>query len=78
MVAAEDRRPAAACPASRRLSSPNLNIELETTCRALSASHAPNGADFLRGAIATFPYAIHTVLTDNGMVFADFSPQRFQ
>src|ERR671917_651089 len=30
-----------------------------------------NGAAFLREVVATFPYAIHTVLTDNGMAFAD-------
>ena len=30
-----------------------------------------NGAAFLREVIAVFPYAIHTVLTDNGMAFAD-------
>src|SRR3954447_13262881 len=30
-----------------------------------------NGAAFLREAIAAFPYAIHTVLTDNGMALAD-------
>ena len=30
-----------------------------------------NGADFLRGVISAFPYAIHTVLTDNSMAFAD-------
>lgn len=30
-----------------------------------------NGADFLRGVINAFPYKIHTVLTDNGMAFAD-------
>jgi hypothetical protein len=30
-----------------------------------------NGADFLRSVVATFPYALHTVLTDNGMAFAD-------
>jgi transposase-like protein len=29
------------------------------------------GAAFLRGVIAAFPYAIHTVLTDNGIAFAD-------
>ena len=29
-----------------------------------------NGAAFLRAVIAVFPYAIHTVLTDNGMAFA--------
>ena len=30
-----------------------------------------NGAEFLRGVVEAFPYAIHTVLTDNGMAFAD-------
>jgi hypothetical protein len=35
-----------------------------------------NGADFLRGAVAAFPYAIHTVLTDNGMAFADLPKNR--
>ena len=30
-----------------------------------------NGAGFLRGLISASPYAIHTVLTDNGMAFAD-------
>ena len=30
-----------------------------------------NGADFLRGVVEAFPCAIHTVLTDNGMAFAD-------
>lgn len=29
------------------------------------------GAAFLRGVIKAFPYAIHTVLTDNGIAFAD-------
>ncbi len=29
------------------------------------------GAAFLRGVVAAFPYAIHTVLTDNGIAFAD-------
>jgi transposase InsO family protein len=30
-----------------------------------------DGAAFLLGAVAAFPYAIHTVLTDNGITFAD-------
>ena len=30
-----------------------------------------NGAAFLREAVAAFPYRIHTVLTDDGMAFAD-------
>jgi transposase InsO family protein len=29
------------------------------------------GADFLRGVLTAFPYTIHTVLTDNGIAFAD-------
>ena len=35
-----------------------------------------NGADFLRGVVAAFPYVIHTVLTDNGMAFADLPKNR--
>lgn len=35
-----------------------------------------NGADFLRGVVSAFPYAIHTVLTDNGMAFADLPKNR--
>ena len=35
-----------------------------------------NGAEFLRGVVAAFPYAIHTVLTDNGMAFADLPKNR--
>jgi hypothetical protein len=35
-----------------------------------------NGADFLRGAVSAFPYSIHTVLTDNGMAFADLPKNR--
>lgn len=27
------------------------------------------GAAFVRGAVAAFPYALHTVLTDNGVAF---------
>jgi transposase-like protein len=35
-----------------------------------------NGAAFLREVVAVFPYAIHTVLTDNGMAFADLPKNR--
>ena len=35
-----------------------------------------NGAAFLREVIAVFPYAIPTVLTDNGMAFADLPKNR--
>ena len=35
-----------------------------------------NGADFLRGVVSAFPYAIHTVLADNGMAFADLPKNR--
>ena len=34
------------------------------------------GAAFLRHVVATFPYAPHTVLTDNGMAFADLPKNR--
>jgi transposase InsO family protein len=35
-----------------------------------------NGAAFLREVIAAFPYAVHTVLTENGMAFADLPKYR--
>lgn len=35
-----------------------------------------NGAEFLRGVIKAFPYKLHTVLTDNGMAFADLPKNR--
>jgi len=35
-----------------------------------------NGTAFLENVIAAFPYAIHTVLTDNGMAFADLPKNR--
>ena len=35
-----------------------------------------NGAEFLRGVVQAFPYAIYTVLTDNGMAFADLPKNR--
>lgn len=35
-----------------------------------------NGAQFLRNVVAIFPYEIHTVLTDNGMAFADLPKNR--
>jgi transposase InsO family protein len=35
-----------------------------------------NGAAFLRQVVAAFPYGIHTVLTDNGMAFADLPRNR--
>ena len=35
-----------------------------------------NGAEFLRGVVEAFPYAIHTVLTDNGMAFAGLPKNR--
>ena len=35
-----------------------------------------NGADFLRNVVAAFPYQIHTLLTDNGMAFADLPKNR--
>src|ERR671927_678488 len=35
-----------------------------------------NGAAFLREVVAAFPYRVHTVLTDNGMAFADLPENR--
>ena len=35
-----------------------------------------NGAEFLRAVVRAFPYQIHTVLTDNGMAFADLPKYR--
>jgi transposase InsO family protein len=35
-----------------------------------------NGAAFLREVVRAFPYQIHTVLTDNGMAFADLPKNR--
>jgi transposase InsO family protein len=35
-----------------------------------------NGAAFLRGVVAAFPYKLHTVLTDNGTAFADLPKNR--
>jgi transposase-like protein len=37
----------------------------------LDANTKMNGASFLREVVEVFPYAIHAVLTDNGMAFAD-------
>jgi transposase InsO family protein len=42
----------------------------------LDANTKLNGAAFLREVVAAFPYAIHTVLTDNGMAFADLPKNR--
>jgi transposase InsO family protein len=35
-----------------------------------------NGAEFLRGMVTAFLYQIHTVLTDNGITFADLPKNR--
>jgi transposase InsO family protein len=40
------------------------------------ANTKANGAAFLREVVEAFPYAIHTVLTDNGMAFADLPKYR--
>ncbi len=42
----------------------------------LNANTKMNGAAFLREVVETFPYRIHTVLTDNGMAFADLPKYR--
>src|SRR5919112_4433746 len=47
------------------------------TCVAfLDADTKANGAAFLRAVVAAFPYELHTVLTDNGMAFADLPRNR--
>ena len=42
----------------------------------LDANTKLNGAAFLREVVEAFPYQIHTVLTDNGMAFADLPKNR--
>ena len=42
----------------------------------LNAATKANGAAFLREVVDVFPYRIHTVLTDNGMAFADLPKYR--
>lgn len=42
----------------------------------LNANTKMNGAAFLREVVEAFPYRIHTVLTDNGMAFADLPKYR--
>jgi transposase-like protein len=42
----------------------------------LDAATKANGAAFLREVVDVFPYRIHTVLTDNGMAFADLPKYR--
>ena len=43
----------------------------------LDANTELNGAAFLREVVATFPYAIHTVLTDNGVAFTPNASTRW-
>jgi hypothetical protein len=42
----------------------------------LDAATKLNGAAFLRDVVATFPNAIHAVLPDDGMAFADLPKYR--
>jgi transposase InsO family protein len=42
----------------------------------LDANTKLNGAAFLREVVEVFPYKLHTVLTDNGMAFADLPRNR--
>ena len=42
----------------------------------LDANTKLNGAAFLRQVVAAFPYRLHTVLTDNGMAFAELPKNR--
>jgi len=47
-----------------------------THLASFDAATKMNGAAVLRDGIAVFPYAIYTVLTDNGMAFADLPKSR--
>src|SRR5215218_7153003 len=47
-----------------------------TSVTFLEANTKLNGAAFLREVVEAFPYRIHTVLTDNGMAFADLPKNR--
>jgi transposase InsO family protein len=42
----------------------------------MDANTKANGAAFLRQVVEVFPYKLHTVLTDNGMAFADLPKNR--
>ncbi len=42
----------------------------------LDANTKTNGAAFLREVVEAFPYKLHTVLTDNGLAFADLPKNR--
>jgi transposase InsO family protein len=42
----------------------------------MDANTKANGAAFLREVVEVFPYQLHTVLTDNGMAFADLPKNR--
>src|SRR4051794_21742430 len=56
-----------------------LAIDRVSKFPPVAFSDAPTkrgGAASLRGVPAVFPYAIHTVLTDNGMAFADLPKNR--
>ena len=46
---------------------PRPGLEVHWTAEFRDDAGKMNGADFLRGVVEAFPYAIHTVLTDNGM-----------
>ena len=69
--------------AELRLAEGKLNMFLAidrvskfTYARFRDDARKMNGADFLRGVIKTFPYKIHTVLTNNGMAFANLPKNR--
>ena len=51
-------------------------VQVQTYVEFRDDAGKMNGAEFLRGVVEAFPYAIHTVLTDNGMAFADLPKNR--
>ena len=79
-VCSQTPRGTSASCASRRASStcswPSIACPSSLDVKFLDDAGKMNGADFLRGVVSAFPYAIHTVLTDNGMAFADLPKNR--
>src|SRR3954451_20065906 len=70
------RRLRAALGAGQNLHVPSDRVSKFTHVAFLDANTKAHGATFLRQVVAAFPYRLHTVLTDNGMAFADLPKNR--
>ena len=57
-------------------SSPSIVSRNLPTSQLDATTKLATGAAFLRGAVAAFPYQIHTVLTDNGAAYTRVRPSR--